>query len=235
MPLDPSRIRAILFDIDGTLSDTDDQFVARLSRWLHPLRYLFPGRNPVPLARKIVMATESPASLLMGIPDRFGLDGSLIAAGDWLYRAGLGSSPKPFQLIPHIDHMLAALAGHYRLALVSARRERIVARFLEQFQLAGVFQAVATATTASRTKPSPDPVLWAASQLEVLPQECLMVGDTTVDILAGKSAGAQTVGVLCGFGEERELRRAGADLILPATPDLMNVLPYAGSPNKVDR
>jgi len=51
-----------------------------------------------------------------------------------------------------------------------------------------------------------------------------MVGDTTVDIRAGKAAGAQTVGVLCGFGTERELRRAGADLILDNTYELMAVL-----------
>ena len=47
-----------------------------------------------------------------------------------------------------------------------------------------------------------------------------MIGDTTVDIRAGKAAGAQTVGVLCGFGEEGELRRVGADLILPSTADV---------------
>jgi N-acetyl-D-muramate 6-phosphate phosphatase len=52
----------------------------------------------------------------------------------------------------------------------------------------------------------------------------LMVGDTTIDIRAGKAAGAQTVGVLCGFGQETELRRVGADLILPATPDLLPLL-----------
>jgi phosphoglycolate phosphatase-like HAD superfamily hydrolase len=51
-----------------------------------------------------------------------------------------------------------------------------------------------------------------------------MIGDTTVDIRAGKAAGAQTVGVLCGFGEEEELRRAGADLILPKTPHLADFL-----------
>jgi phosphoglycolate phosphatase len=51
-----------------------------------------------------------------------------------------------------------------------------------------------------------------------------MVGDTTVDIRAGRAAGAQTVGVLCGFGEEAELRRQGADLILPSTADLDEVL-----------
>jgi phosphoglycolate phosphatase-like HAD superfamily hydrolase len=54
----------------------------------------------------------------------------------------------------------------------------------------------------------------------VRPQECLMIGDTTVDIRAGKAAGAQAVGVLCGFGEEAELRQLGADQILRSTSDL---------------
>jgi N-acetyl-D-muramate 6-phosphate phosphatase len=51
-----------------------------------------------------------------------------------------------------------------------------------------------------------------------------MIGDTTIDIRTGVSAGAQTVGVLCGFGTENELRRTGANLILRTTSDLLAVL-----------
>jgi len=58
----------------------------------------------------------------------------------------------------------------------------------------------------------------------VAPQACVMVGDTTVDIRAGVSAGAQTVGVLCGFGRRYELERAGANLILESTAELTEVL-----------
>ena len=47
-----------------------------------------------------------------------------------------------------------------------------------------------------------------------------MVGDTTVDMRAAKLAGMQALGVLCGFGREKELIRAGADSILPSTADL---------------
>jgi phosphoglycolate phosphatase-like HAD superfamily hydrolase len=51
-----------------------------------------------------------------------------------------------------------------------------------------------------------------------------MIGDTTVDVLAGKRAGAQTVGLLCGFGTEGELRRAGADIILKDLRELHKLL-----------
>jgi N-acetyl-D-muramate 6-phosphate phosphatase len=67
-------------------------------------------------------------------------------------------------------------------------------------------------------------VIWAAAQMGVAPENCLMVGDTTVDIRAGRAAGAQTIGVLCGFGQEKELRKAGADHILPHTAMLVETL-----------
>ncbi len=58
----------------------------------------------------------------------------------------------------------------------------------------------------------------------VQPDECLMIGDTTVDIRAAKAAGAQSIGVLCGFGQEEELQRAGDDLILESTALLADIL-----------
>jgi phosphoglycolate phosphatase len=51
-----------------------------------------------------------------------------------------------------------------------------------------------------------------------------MVGDTTVDIRAARAAGAQSVGVLCGFGERDELERAGANLILESTAQIPEIL-----------
>ncbi|MCS6909630.1 MAG: HAD hydrolase-like protein [Anaerolineales bacterium] len=52
----------------------------------------------------------------------------------------------------------------------------------------------------------------------------MMVGDAAVDIFCGRSARAQTVGVLCGFGSRAELERYGADLILAHTVELEGAL-----------
>ena len=46
MPLDFNRIKGLCFDVDGTLSDTDDVWVSRLTLRLHPLRFLFKQKNP---------------------------------------------------------------------------------------------------------------------------------------------------------------------------------------------
>jgi phosphoglycolate phosphatase-like HAD superfamily hydrolase len=226
VPLDVRRIRALCFDVDGTLRDTDDQFAARLAGWLRPLRWALPGGDAARAARRLVMFTESPATFLYRLPDWLGIDRPLNAAAGVLSAALRGGRPSApdFLLIPGVDRLLAELRLRYPLAVVSARGEASTLAFLEHYGLRGCFTAIATAHTCRHTKPYPDPVIWAARQMGVEPAECLMIGDTTVDIRAGRSAGAQTAGVLCGFGERAELARAGADVIMPATPDLLGEL-----------
>jgi HAD superfamily hydrolase (TIGR01509 family) len=225
MPLDIKRIQAICFDVDGTLSDTDDVFVHRLYTLLRPLytsqllsRYAVQG-----LSRWMVMAMETPGNLAYAAVDRTRMDDTVL----YPLKERIGKKDKPspsFWLIEGVAELLKGLAARYPLAVVTARDEAGTLAFLEQFSLTERFGVVATARTCQYTKPFADPVLWAAGEMGVPPEHCLMVGDTTVDIRAGKAAGAQTVGVLCGFGREKELLRAGADLILPGTADLMNVL-----------
>ena len=223
MPLHVSRIRAICFDVDGTLSDTDDVMVAQLAGLLHPFHFLFPGKDLTRVARRMVMEAEAPANLLISIPDLIGLDDEIYALKDWLVRLSKRET-KPFQLIPGTREMLEELSQRYPLAVVSVRDTSSTMEFLHQFNLATCFKCIATDQTCRHTKPFADPILWAAGEMSVPPEACLMVGDTRVDIRAGKAAGAQTVGVLCGFGEEAELRKAGADMLLHRTDELVQVL-----------
>jgi len=223
MPLNVEKIRAICFDVDGTLSDTDDMFVQKLERILRPIRLLLPQQDPHRAARRLVMWSEAPGNFLVGIPDTLGVDDEIAAVMEWLNR----HRPRPmknFLLIPGVKEMLRSLSARYPLAVVSAREANSTHLFLDQFELTSFFQVIVTGQTAKHTKPYPDPILYAAKALNVPPESCLMVGDTNVDMRAASAAGAQKVGVLCGFGEERELRQRGADMILATTPELVQVL-----------
>jgi N-acetyl-D-muramate 6-phosphate phosphatase len=226
MPLDLPRIQALCFDVDGTLNDTDDLAVEKLARILTPLRILLPKQDAQRAARRLVMGAEAPGNALIGIPDWLGFDDKLAFLFNWLNRNNTNKM-KRFRLIANVDKMLAALYGRYPLAVVSARDEASTRQFLQAFDLEKYFVCVTGALTVEHTKPYPDPIFWAARQMGVDAQNCLMIGDTTVDIRAGKAAGAQTVGVLCGFGERDELEKKGADLILDSTAELARIL--AGS------
>ena len=217
MAFDPLRVQALLFDIDGTLSDTDDQWVARAERLLRPLARLLPGRDARAAARWLVMELETPGNFAYLTLDRLGLDGLAGRMLNTLSHLRANRKPLLFQPIQGITELIPHLAERYPLAVVSARGEKSALAFLDQFSLRPYFEAVVTAQSCRYTKPYPDPVLYAAKELGLPATACVMIGDTTVDIRAGQSAGAQTIGVLCGFGRRKELERAGADLILETT------------------
>ena len=150
-------------------------------------------------------------------------EAEMTAVIDWISRHRKFPDDK-FLLVPGVDVLLSQLQGRYPLAVVSARDEKATMRFLKRFDLVKFFDVIVTGLSAPHTKPYPDPILLAAQKMGVKPEECLMIGDTTVDMRAGKSAGAQTIGVLCGFGEEEELLRMGADIVLSSTSEIYHLL-----------
>ncbi len=215
-----AQIKGWFFDLDGTLMDTDDQAVEALAR---RLRFLGQARANR-LARQLVMAGETPMNYALTAVDSVGLDAALFGL-----RRMLGGHTQPtFRLIAGVKPLLSYLAAQAQLAVVSTRSEHDALEFLRQHELTDLFAVVVTQATTRHLKPHPEPVLYAARRLGLTPEACAMVGDTPVDILSGRRAGAWTVGVLCGFGEEAELRRAGAHLVLPSTADLLSRLQSAG-------
>jgi len=223
LAIDTTRIQAICFDVDGTLSDTDDLCVEKLTHILQPIQFLFPAKNATRLARWIIMEMEAPGNFLIGLTDVVGFDDEIYAFVDRMARSS-HSRLRENKIIPGVREMLVELKGHYPLAVVSARDENTTRHFLDSWELTQFFHCIATAQTCEHTKPYPDPIIWAAQKMDIPPEACLMVGDTTVDIRAGKSAGAQTAGVLCGFGGRNELERRRADIILDTTSELVELL-----------
>ena len=235
MPFDLSRVRALCFDVDGTIADTDDHIVAQLAALIDKLP-LVSGRRADRLARQTVMAAEGPVNAVYGLLDRFGLDVPIARLRERIGTArARGADPAntrnieaadqiPHSMMAGVQQMLEVLANLYPMSTISTGSAPRVERFLEHYGVRKYFAAVVGSQTTPRMKPYPDPLLYAAKAMGVEPAACLMIGDTTVDIRTGVAAGAQTVGVLCGFGTEDELLQAGAGLILRTTSDLLAVL-----------
>jgi phosphoglycolate phosphatase-like HAD superfamily hydrolase len=222
MTIELSRIRGLCFDVDGTLSDTDDAWVERLTGFCSRFKVLFRNGDPRPFTRWLVMVTESPMNGLYHLADRLSLDDNFARLYSRLSQKRKRKTHH-FLLMKGAGELLHLVGNRYPMTVVSARDETSTLRFLEQFSLKNRFVSVVTSQTCEHTKPFPHPILYAAECMGVSPETCLMIGDTTVDILAGKAAGAQTVGLLCGFGTEKELRRAGADLVLKDLHELKQI------------
>lgn len=224
MPIDLTRVRALLFDVDGTLADTDDQMISSLDARLGPLHGLFPRRDARPFLRWAVTTAIAPVNTMIGIPDLLHLDQPLIVTSNWVSDHIFRSGPGRFTLMSGVVALLSRLHAGFPLAIVSARSERATLNFLKQYQLDGFFSIIAHAQSARYTKPHPDPIYWCAERLGVAPDACVMIGDTSVDIRCAQRAGAQSIGVLCGFGSRNSLERAGADALLAHTTGLADLL-----------
>jgi HAD superfamily hydrolase (TIGR01549 family) len=215
-----ARTKAVLFDLDGTLIDTDDAFLetwaGRLERWSRGLV----GDDTRPLLRRALLAAEGPINAVVSLLDAVGLDDNVFSVGDGLRRVRGLRTQSRFVAVDGALEALRSLHLSYRLGVVTTRSRVDALAFLRQFELKRLIEVVTAREDTWRLKPHPEPVLHTVSWMGLSPSQCVMVGDTAVDIVSAKEAGAFAVGVLCGFGEREDLLEAGADLILEETAEL---------------
>ena len=216
------RIRAVLFDIDGTLLDTRDAWIAAFDAGLAEI-----GRTEVP---------GSVAAQWIGTPleviykERCGLsDGDLAKAVPVFQRVEEESVREGMRPYPRVREMLASL-GAWKLAAVTNKRHDTTVEALRVAGLLASFELVLGGDSVRHKKPAPDPVLMAADVLRVSPAECAVVGDTENDVRAAKLAGARSIGVTWGYGTRARLEAAGVDHLIE-TPDALPPLLRALTPS----
>jgi len=208
------KAKAILFDLDGTIVDSKEAYFEAARR-----AFATTGKETA----DIKVMIEIPKRLEQNMPindlingidlDRF-LQTYLKA-----YYEATASMTEPF---PNIADTLKKLSEKVKLALTTRRHvpTKEVIRQLEEFGLAKYFQKVMTALDTLNPKPSPEALLECSKQLKVKACECVVVGDSVVDIRAGKNAGAKTVAVLSGIFSREELEKEKPDLILRNVKEL---------------
>jgi len=224
-PVTLPEVQAILFDMDGTLVETHNRWAGVLAEKLAPLQRVLPRFDPRVWGRKLVMAIETPSNYAISTLEHLGIDTNLFGISDRIRRSKGLATRKRSQLIEGSEELLIALKGRYKLAVVTTRARPEALAFVEQSGFARFFDMIVTRQDGWWMKPHPGPVRRAAALLGTTPRQCVMVGDTTMDIRSARRAGAFAVGVLSGFGEREELERAGAHLILDRAEQLLDYLP----------
>jgi phosphoglycolate phosphatase len=101
-----------------------------------------------------------------------------------------------------------------KFAVLSNKPEGFSRRILDGLKIASRFQTILGGDSTDARKPDPAGVLRAMELCEAVPSETMMVGDSPVDIEAGKAAGTYTCGVAGGFRSKEQLEAAGCDLLV---------------------
>ncbi|MFN3303709.1 MAG: HAD-IA family hydrolase [Roseateles sp.] len=217
-----SHLRAVLFDLDGTLIDS----ARDLARAANAMR-IERGFEPLPLAQYRPHGGSGARGMLgqafaIG-PGEPGYD-ALKAEFLDRYEALMHDSTRPF---PGIEAELAGLvAAGLVWGVVTNKAERFALPLTTALRL-GAATVVGGDTTA-HAKPHPAPLLEAARRLGVAPTSCLYVGDDERDVIAGRAAGMATAAATWGYlGPQADPGRWGADAALVAPGDLLKLLGLA--------
>lgn len=223
--IDPTRITAIVFDLDGTLMQLKGgQKGGALAKALRPVASLLPNRDPVAAAKRFFVVTETPVNYLLAIMDRTGLMTLMLPLVDRAREAkGIGTLGSLYP-VPGVTDLLPRLGEHYKLGILTNRARREAHGFVEQNQFQPHFGTVTTRQDTWYFKPHPKALRITAQRLGISPEQVLMVGDMPVDMQTARRAGAQALGVLTGFATEQELRSAGANEVVGSVADLEGLL-----------
>lgn len=211
--------RLVILDFDGTLADTQPLIVSSLQRTIRELH--LPSRTDAE-CRKIIglPLTECFVRLL-------GVDNDMAERCADVYRRVFDEDNRPgtVTLFPHVLETLREIHSRgLQLAICSSRGRPTLEAFVRDFQLVDLVSMVVSANDVQRHKPHPDPVLRILNALDVQPDEAVVVGDASYDILMGRNAGCRTVGVTYGNQSADDLRAAGADFLIDHFDLLLNII-----------
>lgn len=216
-----AHVRAVLFDLDGTLIDSAPDLAGaanemRIERGLDPLPYE---------ALRPMVGSGARGMLGRALDVAPGHADFELLRADFLdrYERRMLRLTAVFDAMQPVLHALSTAAMPW--AIVTNKAERFalpMTRALGLFEQAG---AVIGGDTTPHAKPHPGPLLEAARRLGIAPDRCVYIGDDERDVQAGRAAGMATVAAGWGYlGQGADVEAWGADIVINEPAQLLKEL-----------
>ena len=208
------KIKAAIFDMDGTLVDSMDFVFITLNLVFKDL-----GLKGVNKERMNEIAGKRLSEILPYYAPQ--LSSEVLKNAELKFWSFY--SAQRFHLIQGVEGTLKWLKKHgVNMGILTSTPREQVKNLLKKLGIDTYFKVIVANEDVACQKPNPDGVIKAADALGIKPQECIVVGDSINDIKAGKNAGAKTIGVLTGYCTKETFEMIEPDLVLNNVKDIPN-------------
>lgn len=218
------RLRAVLFDMDGTLLDTAPDFIAICQAMLAERN--LPAADEQRIRDVISGGAKAMVAAAFNVaPDTTAFEALRL---EFLERYQVGCA-----VHSHLYEGMAELLADIEKAnliwgVVTNKPVRYAEPIMQQLGLAERSAVLICPDHVSRSKPDPEPLLLACSKLDLDPASVLFVGDDLRDIESGRDAGTRTAAVRYGYiHPDDNPNHWGADVVVDHPSDLRKVLDQA--------
>jgi phosphoglycolate phosphatase-like HAD superfamily hydrolase len=218
-------VDAVMFDLDGTLIDS-------VPIYYEIIDIIFEKLGVPAVPREILMDAMDDGDFDWGVvlPDTMKIRKKELSekAGMIIDKVAPPMFRDRVKLIPGAEIMFGDISAMgAKMGLVTSTPGRQMENKMPALRSAGLekmLEAIVTADDVRNKKPSAEPLVICSEKLGIPSEKCVYVGDTRVDIRAGKAAGMKTVGVLTGFDGYSALKREAPDAIIDSIAQLNAVL-----------
>lgn len=213
-----SKIKALIFDLDGTLADTIPAITEAVNMTLFDLGLpprtqieveSFIGQGPRHLISESLPADKNNAEMLDKALKLYDQN----YAFTYLHTDCLYDGMKD---------VLITLSKNYKIAVLSNKQDEYVKELIKQLIPDGICELAYGTINGIPAKPNPTTALKLASALEVEPCECVLIGDSEIDIATAKNAGFDCISVTWGYADKRKLLENGAQNTVGLPTELLD-------------
>jgi phosphoglycolate phosphatase len=211
------KIKAVIFDLDGTLVDTVGDLAGAMN---YALR----------LNNRPTRTLEECAAMIGNGVRKFA---ERALGSEHLHMTEKVMSEMMEYYLDHCTEKTAIYDGMAELVeslikqgvsiAVLTNKDHPAAVAIINHYFPSKFKYVIGSTNGGTVKPEPDTLLGLLNEMDVTPSETIMVGDSQPDIQVGIAAGVKPVGVMWGFRSEVELRQAGAEVIVNRPVEILRI------------
>ena len=224
-PKQKLKVAAVIFDLDGTLIDSIDIYFRIVENALERLKL-----PPVSRSKILAAAESEDFKWELVLPREVQRRRKNIIDEAWAVINEI--APQMFaddlDIIQGADGALKKVSAKgLKIGLATSTQNYYLETKMLPLKNAGVdklIEVIITSDDVKERKPAPEALIMCAQQLELEPDSCVYVGDTTTDMQSGKAAGMHTIGVLTGFDDYEALNNEQPDAIIDSIRNLIDVL-----------